>query len=162
MKTNKELFQFIDDLRQRLTEKELSTAGVMGHYLELYKWANTPVVNKNISKKPELQEFNTILWNTPFAVYSIRCCLNNKIYIGSAKNGFNTRYPQGWWINHHNKDLTKDILRHGYENFKVSIWICDDETDMLNTEKDMIIKHMERAYNKRKEPSNVSDNVITK
>lgn len=59
-----------------------------------------------------------------FYVYSIKCLINNKVYIGSTKN-YKQRFIQHKTAfdgrTHHNLPLLKDWVKYGEEQFEFSI-----------------------------------------
>lgn len=104
-----------------------------------------------------LPDFSDPVWAEPLAVYRIYCKPTDRAYVGTAQNGFLSRYPGGrWWENHHNPHLIGDVLLYGVTAFRVTLFLAHSEPAMLQTEAELLFRLGQAAYNIRLEPHAVS------
>ena len=54
-------------------------------------------------------------------------------------------------VGHHNKRLVRDVEAYGLMSFKVLVWVCNDETDMLRQEAELQRANRLYTYNERAE-----------
>jgi len=101
----------------------------------------------------ERQTYADPIYREPWSCYVIRNMATGAAYVGRASKGFLDRYPGGeWWDSHHNKRLMQDVLAYGLMSFRVLIYVCHDEPDMLRQEGELQRANRLYTYNVRAEP----------
>lgn len=110
-------------------------------------------------KSNSLPSFEHAEFHHPFVAYVIHNRATHRAYVGSALDGFNKRYPRGWWRGtsgskeHHNEALRDDVLIYGVNGFQVRVYVCEDEEHMQQLESQLIAQHRSCTYNIRAEPT---------
>ncbi len=100
-----------------------------------------------------VQSFEDAIFREPWSCYVIRNSATGVSYVGSAVNGFLSRYREGrWWELTHNERLKKDVTTFGLVAFRVQIYVCADELDMQRQEAALITANRLYTYNVRSEP----------
>lgn len=103
------------------------------------------------------QDFTANYFDEPFVCYTIRNKVTGSMYVGRSAVGFNRRYGGNgaWWENHHNSRLVNDVVMYGRLNFTVNIYVCQDETDMMSQEANLLRSNRPLTYNVKAEPDTV-------
>lgn len=88
-------------------------------------------------------------------IYKIQNKINNKIYIGQTTKSFDERYSNNLYKYTHNKDLKKEILEYGIENFDINkeYYVAKTKEELDNKEDELIKRfksnNKEYGYNKK-------------
>lgn len=101
----------------------------------------------------ELVDYGAERFRVPWTCYVIRNDATGEVYVGTAKDGFVSRYPGGrWWEGHHNARLLEHVVMWGVRGFSVAIHSATDRDDMRRVEASLLRSHRPMTYNDRPEP----------
>ena len=92
-------------------------------------------------KRKEARLTEHVVTGNPYCdniLYIIRCRTTGRKYIGKSVKSFIDRYRRGWWFDHHNENLMRDVRTYGPSDFTIEIISADDTFSLGKLEKEMI------------------------